>query len=356
MDQLLRWSIENSGPGDSSQTQAPVERKEFDPAILDHILGRPDSELMKEAIARASEEERNEDERVAALDELEMLVEHIDNANDLEKLKLWGPLQKLLISSSSSEDIKIQTLWVMGTAMQNNPAAQSAYLSLDPLSTVISFLSPSTRSPQLRSKAVYALSSLLKHNAAAVDQLDPIGGWDLLCGTLKDSDIAVRRKTAFLLNTLLIPTIAEVEARQLREATSALTTGATLHTSDTQQQSAAPIHANSHASMLSNPTSVATAPATLKALRERGLLQVLVHELTSPTPYGVDGEREGDSDLEEKIVRLLHTYVTCHWGEFPKDEKRALNNFFTEKGGAASGEQTLGLSAEELQSLMQAVA
>lgn len=44
---------------------------------------------------------------------------------DVEKMKMWEPLQALL-QSNSSEAIKMQTLWVMGTAIQNNPSAQQA--------------------------------------------------------------------------------------------------------------------------------------------------------------------------------------------------------------------------------------
>lgn len=122
-----------------------------------------------------------------------------------------------------------------------------------------------------------------------------------------DSNINVRRKTAFLLNTLLVP--VNVPSHQSSPSSSGSTssrahaeasTSATLHAPETQN---APVHANSHASMLSNPMSVATAPATLRALREHNILSVLIRELTSPTPYGADGEREGDIDFEEKVVR-----------------------------------------------------
>ena len=45
---------------------------------------------------------------------------------DLERLNLWEPLQSLLIATTSSQGIKSQALWVIGTAVQNNPAAQDA--------------------------------------------------------------------------------------------------------------------------------------------------------------------------------------------------------------------------------------
>ena len=68
MDSLLRWGIENSTPG-----QQP--RNDLDPAIIDHILGKPDSVLMKEAFAIAIDEKKEEDQRVEALDNLEMVCQ-----------------------------------------------------------------------------------------------------------------------------------------------------------------------------------------------------------------------------------------------------------------------------------------
>jgi len=43
---------------------------------------------------------------------------------------MWEPLQDLL--ASFSEDLKVQALWVIGTAVQNNPAAQKAVRSYRP--------------------------------------------------------------------------------------------------------------------------------------------------------------------------------------------------------------------------------
>ena len=171
-------------------------------------------------------------------------------------------------------------------------------------------------SQKLRSKAIYTLSGLLKHNAAAIAQFEAVGGWDTLrdafsgtalhhpsvrsCMTptlraLSDSDIGVRRKAAFLLNSLLTPSALA----------SAATAGSRIHSGP--PQAAAPVHPNSHASMLADPTSVDTATETLRALRAHGLLPVLVRELTEPTPYGPDGD-EGDgcdADLEEKLIRCV---------------------------------------------------
>lgn len=69
------------------------------------------------------------------------LIEQIDNANstftwsqkqtqikecrtDITSMNMWEPLIKLL--ESPSEAIKVNALWVLGTAVQNNPKAQEA--------------------------------------------------------------------------------------------------------------------------------------------------------------------------------------------------------------------------------------
>ena len=79
MDGLLRWSIEHSTP--RGPDAPPPARKDLDPGIIDYMLGKPDAVLMKEALDVALDEKRDEDARVQALDDFEMLVEHIDNAN-----------------------------------------------------------------------------------------------------------------------------------------------------------------------------------------------------------------------------------------------------------------------------------
>ena len=70
MQSLLRWSLEHSEPQGPNPAR---EVKPIDPGIIDMILGRPDSELMKEDVAVATDESKPEEERIAALDHLEMV-------------------------------------------------------------------------------------------------------------------------------------------------------------------------------------------------------------------------------------------------------------------------------------------
>jgi hypothetical protein len=114
---------------------------------------------------------------------------------------------------------------------------------------------------------------------------------------LSDSDITVRRKIVFLINSLLVPTFPDTTQSQT-----------TIHS-----HQAVPVHPNSHASMLSDPNSTETSPATMKALHEHGILTALISALIAPTPHGADGESDGDVDFEEKVIRsvMIAVLVFC---------------------------------------------
>ncbi|KAE9387258.1 hypothetical protein BT96DRAFT_1005282 [Gymnopus androsaceus JB14] len=294
---------------------------------------------------------RCEDDRIDALDNLEMLIEQIDNANNLEKLNMWEPLHALLTSGPDS--VKAHAVWVIGTALQNNPAAQDAYLKLAPLPTLTSFLSPSSgnsaaSSQQIRSKVIYALSGLLKHNAPALVQLNS-DGWSRLCQALQDPNIAVRRKTAFLLNSLLTP----------NETTSSSSSSSSdnLHTPDSQQNQG-PIHPNSHAAHLFQPGRALTSALTLEAMTKHNILGTLIDGLTNPLPYGEDGDQEEvDPDFEEKGVALLRTYAIVCNGTLEHDQKDRLREWIGKEKMKDSGglAERWSMSGGELDELVQRV-
>ncbi|KAF7369801.1 Fes1 domain-containing protein [Mycena venus] len=340
MESLLRWGIENSTSETDGSNPPPAPRQDLDPGIIDMILGKSDAELMKEDMAVAKDDSRSEAARVEALDHLEMLIEQIDNANNLEKLQMWSPLHSL-ITSAPTASIKMQALWVIGTALQNNPAAQDAYASHDPLPVLTSFLEPSPSSTsQIRSKAIYALSGLLKHNASAVTALSrpDVDGWEKLRESLQDPDLGVRRKALFLLSALLIPNASRTEPSS----------------SGARQ----PIHANSHAANLADPSRTNTAEPTLQALHAHGILDAVVTGLTQPVPSGNDGDVPGpDADFEEKGVALLRTYAVSCARDFSPSQKKALRAWFdAEKKDPQVASDRWGLSSGESDALFSKVA
>ncbi|KAE8224225.1 hypothetical protein CF319_g2845 [Tilletia indica] len=243
LNALLRWSIENDpeatqraaaalssnppstapssgGTGIALHASDPYaveaqhrtipQSKEEVEAILAALSGRQagmkqksEGQMMVEQMAVARGEVTVDggkvvdfDDRVVALDNFEMLIESLDNANLLLPLKLWDPLFSLLHSPSvstskegkeqeeltaeQSEEIQAAAAWIIGTAVQNNPKCQTELLTwgtgIDnrgkvggerPVTTLLRLLLTSG-SAQVRSKSAYAISALLKHYPAAV--------------------------------------------------------------------------------------------------------------------------------------------------------------------------------------------
>jgi len=364
MQSLLRWGIENSSQQtstgstavtvaeDSSTTStstagagehAPPQPRQWDPELVQALLGRPDSELMKDALKVACDEGKDEETRLTALDDFEMLIEQIDNANNIDKMGMWKPIRQLLVSPTSSDEIRSNVLWIIGTAVQNNPLAQRAYLQLpdSPIASILSYLSPSESSSAVRSKAIYALSGLLKHNADGVRALNAEGGWDILKSALEDPEIRVRRKVVFLLNSLLV--------RSEHENATANDAGVPLHGPGVPASNA-PVHPNSHASMTAE--SINTSSETARALQENDFLPKLVQGLVNPLPHGQDGDVEVDDDFEEKLVRLLFTYITSTGGRLDAAESSQLREWLQERRKEG---KNWDLSESEFESLQKAL-
>lgn len=189
----------------------------------------------------------------------------------------------------------------------------------------MSFLTPSPSSTlQTRSKAIYALSGLLKHNAPAVKQLSNpnVEGWSRLRGALQglqffsclssfysskiteDPEITVRRKSVFLLGTLLLPTtpISSIPHSQQN-----------LHTpaSPSPDQPSEPVHDNSHAVQVKNPLRTSTFEATLEAFKAHGILEAVVSAITEPLPYGEDGDaHDPDPTFEQHCLRYIFSLLS----------------------------------------------
>lgn len=112
------------------------------------------------------------------------------------------------------------------------------------------------------------------------------------------------------------------------------------------------MHPNSHVSLTAE--TAATAPATLRALQIHNFIPTLVRGLVSPVPHGRDGDQEGDVDLQEKLVRLFHTYFTSSGsGSAIEGKDKVELNAWIEKR-SKEGDQ-LDLSKEELNALQSAL-
>jgi hypothetical protein len=129
-----------------------------------------------------------------------MLVEQIDNASNLDTLRLWPPLLSML--SAPEAEVRRYAAWVIGTAVQNNIKAQTHLHQYNGVKRLVDRLDDEY---PVRSKALYALGSQLHHFPPAAKQFEEAGGWEKLKRCLDDVDEGTecQRRVAFFLASYL---------------------------------------------------------------------------------------------------------------------------------------------------------
>ncbi|ORX71939.1 ARM repeat-containing protein [Linderina pennispora] len=189
------------------------EPKKIDPEILDAILGKPASVQMTECVDAAEDTTQSVDDREIALDNLEMLIENIDNAANLQPLALWPRLVKLLDDPEPS--VRTGVLWVMGTAVQHNPKAQKSFGSNSCLKAVLEVLREDTVG-EVRAKALYCVSSYVRANVAGLTEFISQGGLLVLLQAIESAATVLGQKTFFLLRALIDEALDEETPQELR--------------------------------------------------------------------------------------------------------------------------------------------
>ncbi|RHZ56057.1 hypothetical protein Glove_406g48 [Diversispora epigaea] len=208
---LLQWAIENANRAPSNNEEGgegnppppPLNPSNIDPGILQYIMGKSDAEQIREAIAVISNPNETLENKEIAFDNLEMLVEQIDNAINIEKMNLWPQIISFL--SFSEVSLRKYAIWVCGTAVQNNPQAQKAFVEKGGLKIILKILKDSNEKNEIRSKALYAVSGSIQNYEPGLTQFEKESGYDTLLSLLETSDdLAILRKIVFLLTVLLV--------------------------------------------------------------------------------------------------------------------------------------------------------
>jgi hsp70-interacting protein len=115
-------TIENS---DVSQTAEPTTqpRTQLNPELLAQLMGGPsDADRMISSMQAIHDPSVDHENKAIAWDNFEQLVENLDNANNMEALKLWTPLCEMLESETVQD--REMACWCLGTAVQNNIKCQ----------------------------------------------------------------------------------------------------------------------------------------------------------------------------------------------------------------------------------------
>ncbi|KAL8861394.1 MAG: hypothetical protein Q9178_002267 [Gyalolechia marmorata] len=198
MNQLLKWSIENSETtrDDPTASTDPKAKRSSGQGLsqeaIKSLMGGPsDAELMKLSMAAIKSPDVSLDNKLVAFDNFEQLIEIVDNANNLESLALWTPLVAEL--SNAEAEIRRMAAWCVGTAVQNNFKSQERALAVNALPVLVQ-LAMEDPNDQVRRKAIYALSSEIRNYPPALQvmvqhlpmELHPGGAVD--AGDMDDVD------------------------------------------------------------------------------------------------------------------------------------------------------------------------
>jgi hsp70-interacting protein len=292
------------------------------------------------------------------------LIESIDNANNINSMKMWTPIVSLLTHPQSSPPIQHATLWILGTAVQNNDKAQMAVLNYEPLEPILELLNSSSDG-EVRSKAMYALSGILKHNPKAVDLFGKANGWAILKGALMDSNVSLRRKAAFLVNTLLLQDDSADTASSSNTDTIATTANSSRTTAIAPLNTPASVSSAAPLEQLpATLTSGVAHPSIPPLLVSSNLLDVLIFSIlpsslqanipatilnkveSVSTVGGPDGDVElrEDLDFAEKASQTCLTFV-----EKVKEQGGSPALFDNNKQGFEETKVLLGVLGQELQ-------
>ncbi|KAL3835764.1 hypothetical protein ACJIZ3_010500 [Penstemon smallii] len=210
LDGMLQWAVGHSDPVKLKETAQGVQRLSHEELkqgqmeikeLMEKLKMPSDAELMQIAIDDLNNLSLPLEDRHRALQELLILVEPIDNANDLHKL---GGLTAVVTElNNPNPEIRSISAWILGKASQNNPVVQNQILELGTLAKLMemacsSFIEEST-------KALYTISSLVRDNLSGQDLFYMEAGDVMLQNILSNSsvDIRLRRKSVFLLADLI---------------------------------------------------------------------------------------------------------------------------------------------------------
>ncbi|XP_061982154.1 uncharacterized protein LOC133701981 [Populus nigra] len=131
LDGVLRWVIGHSDPAKLKESAEDVQRlsaselqkRQLEIKELIEKMNMPsDAQLMQIAIDDLNNSSSSLEDRQRALQDLLILVEPLDNANDLNK---HGGLAIVIQEFNHPDpDIRRLSAWVLGKAYQNNPVVQ----------------------------------------------------------------------------------------------------------------------------------------------------------------------------------------------------------------------------------------
>ncbi|KAJ0088849.1 hypothetical protein Patl1_31837 [Pistacia atlantica] len=213
-DGLLKWSIANSDGTRSQRNLSDEDRRWFMEAMqaqtVDVIQRMKEITLVMQTPEQVLEAQGVTPKDIEdLLDELQEHVESIDMANVLiisdyeTDLNSIGGLTPLLgYLKNSHANIRAKAADVVTTIVQNNPRSQQLVIEANGLEPLLSNF---TSDPDMtvRTKALGAISSLIRHNKPGITAFRLANGYAGLRDALGSENVRLQRKALNLIQYLL---------------------------------------------------------------------------------------------------------------------------------------------------------
>jgi len=227
MNSLLRTAVTHSAIGDASTASSdrpvgPIDqqrRQWLSQAIsaattsVTDTLARNIAHLRQFAACSALEEgverERGSedtavtaDEAQRALDQILDLVDNIDIANDFLKMGGFEVLKPLL--TSQIDGMRWRSADLVAELVQNNPVCQRGATVQCRLVPTLLVLADKDDNIDVRIKAFYALSGLIRDNPTAQNELSRLDGFSVLLRAMQTNVDKIKTKSALMLRSLCL--------------------------------------------------------------------------------------------------------------------------------------------------------
>ncbi|XP_046980231.1 hsp70-binding protein 1 isoform X1 [Schistocerca americana] len=205
LQDLLRFSVEAAG-GQMTQNNAVAideERRKFLEAALKSLTFDVIEELLKaiNILKNAGTLELEDDPSAceAALDTITQHVDNMDTANDFHKIGGFCIFHPCLDSAHSS--LRWRAAEIIAELTQNNPYCQQRILEANLLQPLLNLIDNDPAS-QVRVKALYAISCLVRENKNALQEFIKHAGYSVLLRAMQSNVEKLQVKSAFLLSSL----------------------------------------------------------------------------------------------------------------------------------------------------------
>ncbi|XP_057470719.1 uncharacterized protein LOC130759590 [Actinidia eriantha] len=204
-DGLLKWSLAHSDGTRPPRNLSEEDKKWFMEALQAQTVDV--IKRMKEiTLVMQTPEQVLEEQGVTAsdledmLDELQEHVEAIDMANDLNSMGGLVPLLGYL--KNSHANIRAKAADVVTTIVQNNPRSQQLVMEANGLESLLSNFTLD-HDVTARTKALGAISSLIRHNKPGIAAFRLANGYAALRDALSSENVRFQRKALNLLQYLM---------------------------------------------------------------------------------------------------------------------------------------------------------